>query len=1018
MSDIHFSSEDGQQADASKAAAESIIRLAMRLKSDGIFGMSTKLAITGDIVHNGSNTGDFTKFYEALLVPLSEILELTPKDVFITPGNHEIARGSVADIDQISARKFHDNRLAEKQIHDDLLKKLSNYFDFIEEFGYQSVDRKAPRIKTFKVGKQSVVCFNGLAGAYSRSSDNGGLFIAPTELSGVLSALPKHSTVLCHHPLSWFTDDSGKSLKSLLGTKQARLLTGHIHNQGCEYIETQHGGLANVQAGVFSETGQRSEVGLLWLPPSNAAAVRHYKFDASQGDFNLTAASDTQCLPKDTKEFFLRTPAFFDPVKLATSRAFAHDLAEKQLKETFGRASSKYVPPDIVIFPTDTLSGKRRQFEEFLECKSNKFLSGDELSGKTSFLHFCSSQSNKIDSETKISIFIDFRKIKQQNDIEDYIKKEIAQFDLTKSDASHVVERGLIVLWVDNFLTDDEYNVKRFLAFTAKYNIRWCAAPRGRQIFMPSNAPSVFHENDVQYYSLSEITLPTALKMLERHETGADVEKPRAVIERVFRSVNNLNAPRTAFYVDSLVNMFLTDGAVEPLNKFLLIENLLSERVRTAHKENLPNQPVDMAMLETFIGHLAHYLLVKEKSFFSIGEFHAEIDAFIAKKGMQKKRFEPDAILKVLKDSFVLRDYGTELGFIMTAVEDYYLAKHMERDSAFRKEVMCARGLMSFPSIAEFYVAQNPSDKGRIESIFSVIDSFVEEVSPALEEVQHLPLITIQTARPGTPSKIEEELIESLGEAETTKGDELVISDKPKTIGNTKRIRFSSEERGVILLRLGASILGVTRTLDQDERIAIFKRLEDVLQIAFKSIPVIAEHLASGGEVVFRGVTVRAEYVGDLVKDDDRFYIILRAMLYNVLKQFATWSGSPSFFNSAVKLRDESDDELIATALFAQNVEADLHDAVDFIPKIQDFVDSYVLKDVLTQLYINAMSLVPLESKQQQRAVNQLADLLVGMNPLEIKSASDRQKSRTRQKIVDKLGFNDFVGKRVKAKKK
>src|SRR5690606_16511261 len=130
--------------------------------------------------------------------------------------------------------------------------------------------------------------------------------------------------------------------------------------------------------------------------------------------------------------------------------------------------------------------------------------------------------------------------------------------------------------------------------------LRWTVATRGDQLFMPSRAPATFPREGITYYQLAATTLPSVMMLIDNHESGLSVDMPRAVVEQVFRSINNLRAPRTIFYVKSMVDIFLTDASVEPLNRYLLIENILSERIRAAHKHALPNQPVDMEMLETF----------------------------------------------------------------------------------------------------------------------------------------------------------------------------------------------------------------------------------------------------------------------------------------------------------------------------------------------------------------------------------------------------------------------------------
>jgi len=465
-----------------------------------------------------------------------------------------------------------------------------------------------------------------------------------------------------------------------------------------------------------------------------------------------------------------------------------------------------------------------------------------------------------------------------------------------------------------------------------------------------------------------------------------------------------------------MVDVFLSDASVEPLNRYLLIENLLSERIRAAHKEIMPHQPVDMEMLETFIGLIAYELMQREDAYLTKARFYGLVADFVERKGIQTKRFDPDVILNILIKSFVLRDYDVGYGFMMLSIEDYFLAKHMGKDAAFRSSIMSTDGLLTYPSVAEFYVAQNPSDRPRIDEILTLIDEFQAEVAPIVDEIRESATLAVREAHPGSSLAIQDGIMERLGEIQNADDPTSLRFEEPKPVGRTKRVRFAVEERGAVFLQLCASILGVTRTLDQSERIEIFGRLRGVLLTSLHSLPMIAQHLADGGEIAFRGNSLKADYVGELAVPENRFYLILRSMMYSLYKNFATWSGSPSFFNAAHALRTQEESELVRSALFAQNIEADLSEALAFIPDITSDVDSLLLKEVLVRLYVDAMTLVPLERADEARAIGRLVDVTVELNPPKARDEAGilNYKTKLRKNYSERIGFNAYVGRLVK----
>lgn len=1025
ISDLHFTSATaGQLRDATRASVRSILELASALRGDGTLGVETCLLITGDLVQSGSGSSDFDAVQQALLKPLLEVLSIGPDRVFIVPGNHEMDRAAVPEDAWLIGGHDVAQKVCEADLTRDFNNKLSAFLEFVERHGYRSVTKEQPRIAAFDIGEQQIVCFNGLAGAYSRAGwgDKGELFVLSSELANDLAVIKRHAVVLTHHPISWYADTCGSGLKEFFSNRQCRVFTGHIHDQGIDSTETEKGTYVTVQAGASAEVGTPYQTAVAWLPHSNSVAVRHYALDARSGGFPLTPVSDTKIAPSKARGFLESTEAFFDYKTVHEAADAARIQVENELRAASGRGLDNFVPPDLARFPEDQFSGRRATLESLESDANNRVISGDELSGKSSLLQYLCGRRNSsgYSQERKIALLIDYRMVEANHDIRDTIVRRLVNIGLPRSQVDYVLSIGKLELFFDNFDPNASTAMASFQKFFNDHpRIRWTVATRGEQRYMPSRAPAAFSKDGITYFQLSETTLPTVLRMIEQHEAGRTVERPRAIVEQVFRSINNLRAPRTIFYVNSMVDVFLSDASVEPLNRYLLIENLLSDRIRAAHREVLPNQPVDMEMLETLIGQIAYRLMQRSEPYLNKADYYSLVEEFIQRKGIQRKRFDPDVILKILTNSFVLRDYEFGYGFMMLSIEDYFLAKHMGKDADFRSFIMSTDGLLSYPSVAEFYVAQNPSDRPRIEEILSLIDAFQVDVAPFIDEIRESSKAAIRNAHPGGSLELQDGILERLGEIDSSDEPTSLHFEEPKPVGRTKRVRFAAEERGAVFLQLGASVLGITRTLDQSDRIEIFGRLRSVLLTTLHSLPMIAQHLADGGEITFRGNSLKADYVGELAVPENRFYLILRGMLYNLYKNFATWSGSPSFFNAAVELRKADDDELVRSALLAQNIEADLSEALSFIPEVSTDIDSLILKEVLVRLFLDAMTLVPLERSDQARAVDRLVDVTAELNPPKVTDQAGmlNHKTRLRQSFNDRIGFNAYVGRLLRQKR-
>lgn len=1027
ISDLHFTAADeGLRSDYSRGAAKAISALVENLVRNGTIGPNPILALTGDIVQKGgasdSEVTDFCAVNEQFVKPLIATLGIPNDRVFWVPGNHELDISAVDANDRISGYK----PCSKADVKRDLQAKLKTFLEFVEENEYSTIRANSPRISTFNVEGQQVACINGLAGAYSRPGlgDKGELFVLANEFIDELAVIDEFSVILMHHPISWFTDDCEGRLRAYFAERRCRLLTGHVHKTGLASVSTNDKSFVTIQAGASSDaTSTGFSVAVAWLPKSNSAAVRHYEYDENLTKFPIARVDATRVEPTDARNFFERTEAFFDPALLPAAAEKLRIKCEERLCAQAALRPERFVPPDLMLFTEDQFSGKRVHLDKVTNDRGHVFLSGDELSGKSSLLMYLCYLANRpvpADEVEEIGILFDVREFSHHDQFPEFVMKRLAEVGIVQSQATYLMQIGKIRGFADNFDPSNEVTMAKFVKFLTEFpKFRWTLAARGTERFMPSRVPAALAGMDVTFYQTAETTLPTVLTLIEHHDSSTNADRPRAVVQRVFQSIQNLNAPRTLFYVNSLLDIFLNDGSIEPLNRYLLIENILSEKIRDSHRDVFPGQPVDMQMLDAFIGMVAYELWNGKKALITKAELLTFAERFIERKGLQRKRFDPDKIVDVLVRSHVLREYDAGYGFIILSIEDYYLAKYMGYDQDFADLVLSPEGLLTLPAVAEYYIAQNPNDRLRIDRIFSLIDDFQQEVAPIVAEIADSARAAIRTAAPGKASSVQEELLNDLAEIDGADEPTSLTFADPERVGKSLRFRYSFEERGAVYLQLGASLLGVTRTLDQKDRIAIFHRLRDLILLCTEAVPMIAQHLADGHEVRVRGTTFKADYVGGLAVEDDRFYIILRGMLLNLFQNFATWAGSPSFFKAAEKLREGEDDEFVSAALFAQNIQADLQEALKFVPKVSSEIESFVLKEVIVRIYLDAMTLMPLERDEEARGIDRLVDLTAELIPSRSSNAENqkRHKDNLRLNFSDRIGLNTYIGRRASARR-
>lgn len=1020
ISDLHHSVEnDDTRGDSSRAAAAAILRLAQRLKSAGHLSRESVVAFTGDLVQAaGPKTADpncFDHVADNFLEPLRKLLDISPESIFIVPGNHDMQRGAVNADEFLNPHR----PVSTAQIDNDLRAKLAAYLAFVSKYRYSSPDYASPRLKTFDLNGTTFCCFNGLVGAYSRSGlgDKGSLFAKDTEFADRLAGIPRHAVVLTHHPLSWYDDEVEHKFREFLAERRARLLTGHVHANSISEIATTAGGYVSLQAGAASEGASTDfVVGLHWLPNSNAAATRSYVLPQGGSDFDDPSIDSTKTLPMSSATYFASTAAFYDPQAICRAAVNAEKAAVDEIESVTGRSAECYVAPDLARHSAGQMTPYTSHVNEMLLEKGNVLVSGNELCGKSALLAYSCVVFNKdvaLD-EPVIGILVNFTDLKQSVDLRRTVIDRLCVHDLSRAEAAQILSSGKCRIFIDNVDTTDVSGGNKVFDALAASDIRWTAATRGGSVFNSAQAPAIVEGREVAYYQITELTIPTVEKMIslrpDLQSTGGD----RKLVERVFKSAQNLNTPRNAYYVSRLLEVFAHNGSAEPLNRYLLIENIISEGLRQAHRLHFPGSALDVALLDSLVGAIAYGMYTRKRWSLPFVEVLQAVTKFGDDKGIQPKRFQAELILDLLFDARVLRRHGHDVRFAISTYEDYFLAKHMSHDEEFASYAVSLEGVLALPGVVEFFIAQNPSDARRIADVMQHAANFVADVREFHDEIGADAREAIRTAAPSLGS---EQIRQITADIEKQAGDDVFVVGVDQPRAPNDRIQYSIAEQGAVLLQLGASILGLTRTLDRDKRVDIFQRIKPVLVIVLTLMPIIAQRLADGSEIRVRGTVIKAERRGPLAKDEDRYYLLLRSMLYNALANFATWAGSNSFYSSAQDLRATETDELVKAALHAQNIEADLSEAVGDISSVLNTADSMVLREVLQYYYIDALTLVPLHREEQERAVAALADLASNIRPLgklTSKDALARQKDALRRQYNEKIGYNTYIGKRVR----
>lgn len=240
LTDLHFGSKNEAQSTAIGSLVNAIITESDDTPFDLIF-------ITGDLAYSGKKE-EYEKLANELISPLRDSDLFGTAKIIATPGNHDLncdigyppawsmlgpsRQTSFFNLDE-SGRKTRNGRA----------QAFTAYRDFLSQHGITGVDPtlEPAHIEKINVNGQEFAIISVVTAYFSdREVSDYQKSPAPTHpirtiLQGIGQEIPK--IVVGHHPLSWFTSDSEKQLRTLLAEQNALYLNGHEHE-----IKTLFGG--------------------------------------------------------------------------------------------------------------------------------------------------------------------------------------------------------------------------------------------------------------------------------------------------------------------------------------------------------------------------------------------------------------------------------------------------------------------------------------------------------------------------------------------------------------------------------------------------------------------------------------------------------------------------------------------------------------------------------------------------------------------------------------------------------
>lgn len=264
LSDLHWSSK--KQADR-QIVIDALLRDLKTQKANGEIAPDAVI-FSGDLAGSGDNAADLLDGYNALCVPVLEILGLGNDRLFIAPGNHDIAREKVRTAQYVesglqatlksvdSVNDFVDNLISGSMTHLPAVERMNNYYQFVDKIT-PADDTPSTLLRCYsrKIGAVNlgVACFDTAWRATGEPNDvdRNRLLIGERNIDLAIETLSKCDirVAVMHHPLEWLAEFDEYAVASRLSAHFDIICCGHTHRTIPQTRTTAQG------TAILSQTG-------------------------------------------------------------------------------------------------------------------------------------------------------------------------------------------------------------------------------------------------------------------------------------------------------------------------------------------------------------------------------------------------------------------------------------------------------------------------------------------------------------------------------------------------------------------------------------------------------------------------------------------------------------------------------------------------------------------------------------------------------------------------------------------
>ena len=686
------------------------------------------IIFSGDLIDQGGK-----RFNRIIVDPLVNTLRLDNKNIFFSPGNHDIDRNADSEIIEEGLKNCLDTEDAvnnfiatHNYINNEGIKRCIAFKDFEKQYYHNNqIDCQQTifdSVYKLKIRKNNVgiACINTTWRCFT-TGDKGKLIIGKNQIMHSLKYIQDcdYKILVSHHSTDFITEFERKLIDDLITEEFNLALHGHNHSPAswCKTI---------LRGTLVTCVGREN-----WVGNVNIKDVS-YLNGYSYIDLGINKVKiHTRVFSTNRNEYVKDTLYSGDTgyIEYAIngnnkSICFLHDIAKNiydnfiaQIDsdlitngvETFAPndVNTIFVEPIITHWNKDENENEKLiSIDEIIRSEDSYVLFGVKETGKTILLDKIIIEIlENLNELNTIPIHIDYNSY-----IHSRIETGISHFTgVNITEIEKFIKENKIVLIIDNinFDENEKKRLKKYLDFIEKYpKVKIiCTSIQISEGQIPLNffdniLFSKLHILNIKYFKSKQIR-----ELTEKWFSKIDLPNKKEKIEKIINLLKVFELPRTPLSISMFLWILETQEDYQPINQAVMLENFIEKMFKKHSKTEVYFSDFDYKNKEYLLSNIALEMYKKENKNYALS--YTFLIEFIVNY-FQKRKFEFNAI-KILEHFvevglLVQFDLNSEtfVRFRFNCFFQYFLMKNMEK-SDFLNFVLNEERYLSFYDEIDYY---------------------------------------------------------------------------------------------------------------------------------------------------------------------------------------------------------------------------------------------------------------------------------------------------------------------------